>query len=106
MRLLRWAAPAATGSTAVAPAPATTIMVTAGEDCFIRLSVLSTDGSLHGKPVSIKGDSSSVRTLAISGSVLFSAGGKGMVKCWRLSMEGGVEPLAAPLVEWPVEIRP
>lgn len=96
VKLLRWWPDAA-------PMPIT-VMITSGEDCFIRLSVLSAEnGAIQGKPVSIKADSSSIRTLAISGSVLFAAGGKGVVKCWRLSIEGGATPsaLAAPLVEWP-----
>lgn len=66
------------------------MLVSAGEDCQIKLRSVPRDapGGTGGDDAGsvttgIKAQSTSIRTLSSVGKLLFSGGGKAMIKCWR-----------------------
>ena len=84
------------------------MIVSAGEDCQIKLKPVLDAKSRLGDActdasaitTTIKAQSTSIRTLSVLGRMVFSGGGKGMIKCWHLTMLG-TAPNATCVADWP-----
>ena len=75
-------------------------LVTAGEDCALRVSHPA-QWLAGGAGAVMANEGLSIRSLAAAGGLLFSGGAKRHIRCWAAPTPGGVDARAKLLAHWP-----